>query len=103
MLYPKSKPSSANVRYGSKTPGKRELLTQTLPACLRFPSLIVESQVVTPTLSRDYFRVDNKFRVSCVQWCGEQKPEGTPGRWDSYSFAETFGVSNRVGVAVLYS
>jgi hypothetical protein len=32
-----------------------------------------------------------------------KKPEGTPGRWDSYSFAETFGVSNRVGVAVLYS
>ena len=103
MLYPTSKPSSANARYGSKTPVKRGVLTQTLPACLRFHSLIVESKVVTPTLSRDYFRVDNKLRVSCVQWCGEQKPEGTPGRWDSYSFAETFGVSNRVGVAVLYS
>jgi hypothetical protein len=21
---------------------------------------------------------DNKFRVSCVQWRGEQKPQGTP-------------------------
>jgi hypothetical protein len=90
-------------RYGSKTPVKREVLTQTLPACLRFHSLIVESKVVTPTISRDYFRVDNKLRVSCVQWCGEQKQEGTPGRWDSYSFAETFTGSNLVGVAVLYS
>jgi hypothetical protein len=89
--------------YGSKTPVKREVLTQTPTACLRFQSLIVESKVVTSTPSRDYFRVDNKLRVSCVQWCGEQKSEGTPGRWDSYSFAETFSVSNHVGVAVLYS
>jgi hypothetical protein len=103
MLCPTPKPSSANVRYDSKTPGKGGVLTHTLPACLRFHSLIVESQVVTPTLSRDYFSVDNKLRVSCVQWYGEQKSEGTPGRWDSYSFAEAFGVSNRVGVAVLYS
>src|SRR5882762_4933171 len=73
MLYPTSRPSSANVRYGSKTPVKREVLTQTPTACLRFHSLIVESKVVTPILSRDYFRVDNKLRVSCVQWCGEQK------------------------------
>src|ERR1700687_6187848 len=78
MLCPTPKPSSANVRYDSKTPGKGGVLTHTLPACLRFHSLIVESQVVTPTLSRDYFSVDNKLRVSCVQWYGEQKSEGTP-------------------------
>jgi hypothetical protein len=71
MLYPTSKPSSANVRYRSKTPRKRELLTQTLRACLRFHSLIVELKVVTPILSWDYFFVDNKIRVSCVQWSGE--------------------------------
>ncbi len=86
MLYPTSKPSSASVRYGSKTPVRREVLTQTLPACLRLHSLIVESQVVTPTFSWDYFSVDNKIRVSCVQWSGEQKSEGNPGHWDSYRF-----------------
>jgi hypothetical protein len=99
MLYPTSKPSRANVRYGSKTPVKREVLTHTPPACLRFHSLIVESKVVTPTLSRDYFRVDNKLRVSCVQWYGEQKPEGNPGHWDSYRFDQPLTGSNPTEVS----
>jgi len=95
MLYPTSKPSSANVvRYRSKTPRKKEVLTQTLRACLRLHSLIVESKVVTPTFSWDYFRVDNKIRVSCVQWSGEQKSEGNPGHWDSNRFDQPLTSSN---------
>ena len=70
------------------------MLTQTLPACLRLHSLIVESQVVTPTLNKDYFCVDNKIRVSCVQWSGEQKSEGNPGHWDSYRFDQPHTGSN---------
>jgi hypothetical protein len=45
--------------------------------------------------------VDNKFRVSCVQWGGEQKSQG-PGPSDSdCSSASQFG-SNLREVAVLY-
>ena len=79
---------------GVKTPGKKEVLTQTLRACLRLHSLIVESKVVTPTFSWDYFRVDNKIRVSCVQWSGEQKSEGNPGHWDSNRFDQPLTSSN---------
>jgi len=78
------------------------VLTQALPSRLPFHSLVVESQVVMSTLHGDDSRGYNKLRVSCVQWSGEQKSEGTPGHWDSNSFAETFAVSNAVGAAVLY-
>ncbi len=75
---------------GVKTRGETEVLTGALPSWFPFHTLIAESQVDTPTFNRDYFRVDNRIGVSCVQWCEEQKPEGTPAHWDSYSFAGTF-------------
>jgi hypothetical protein len=103
MLYPTFKPSRANTRYGSKTGGKREVLTGALPPWLPFHGLIVESQVVTPTLNWDYFIDDTRIGVSCVQGYVEAEPEGTPAHWDSYSFAEPFAGSNAAGVAVLYS
>ena len=103
MLYPTFKPSRANVRYGSKTRRKGGVLTGALPSWYPFHALIVESQVVTPALNRDYFSDDTRIRVSCVQGYGEQEPEGTPAHWDSYSFAEPFAGSNAAGVAVLYS
>jgi hypothetical protein len=99
MLYPTFKPSRANVRYRSKTRGKREVLTEVPPS----HTLVAESQVVTPALNWDYFRDDTRIGVSCVQWCEKQKQEGTPAHWDSYSFAEPFAGSNAAGIAVLYS
>jgi hypothetical protein len=103
MLYPTFKPSSAKVRYRSKTRGKREVLTEVPPSWFPFHTLVAESQVVTPALNWDYFRDDTRIGVSCVQWCEEQKPEGTPVHWDSYSFAEPLAGSNAAGIAVLYS
>src|ERR1700731_3566255 len=104
MLYPTSKPASANVvRYRSETPGKKEVLTQTLRACLRLHSLIVESKVVTPTFSWDYFRVDNKIRVSCVQWSGEQKSEGTPAIGTVIASTSRSPAATPGKLAVLYS
>jgi hypothetical protein len=104
MLYPTSKPSSANVvRYRSKTPGKKEVLTQTFRACLRLHSLIVESKVVTPTFSWDYFRVDNKIRVSCVQWSGEQKSEGNPAIGTVIASTSRSPAATPGKLAVLYS
>jgi len=103
MLYPTFKPSRANVRCGSKTRGKREVLTGALPTWFPFHTLVAESQVVTPTLNRDYFGDGTRIGVSCVQRYVEREPEGTPAHWDSYSFAEPFAGSNAAGVAVLYS
>ena len=103
MLYPTFKPWSAYVRYRSKTRRNREVLTGALPSWFPFHTLIAESQVVTPTLNRDYFSDDTRIGVSCVQWYVEAEPEGTPAHWDSYSFAEPFAGSNAAQVAVLYS
>ena len=103
MLYPTFKPSRVNARYGSKTRGNREVLTGTLPSWFPFHRLIAESQVVTPTLNRDYFSNDTRIGVSCVQGYVEREPEGTPAHWDSYSFAEPLAGSNAAGVGVLYS
>jgi hypothetical protein len=103
MLYPTSRPSSANVRHRSKTPGKKEVLTQALRACLRFYSLIVELKVVTPTLKGDYFCVDNKIRVSCVQWSGEQKSEGTPAIGTVIASTSRAPAATPGKLAVLYS
>src|SRR3982074_3351096 len=100
---PTIRPSRANVRYGSKTRGKREVLTEVTPSWFPFNTLVAESQVVTPALNWDYFRDDTRFGFWCVQWCEEQKPEGTPAHWDSYSFAEPLAGSNAAGIAVLYS
>jgi hypothetical protein len=102
MLYPTVKPSSADERYGDKDAEEQPIVNKGSSVTVRFHSLSIESQVFTPTLNWAYSGVDNKFRVSCVQWYGEQKSEGTPGHWDSYCFAETFAGSNPVGVAVLY-
>jgi hypothetical protein len=102
MLYPTVKPSSADERYRDKDERKETVVNKGALSSVRFHSLTIESQVFTPTLNWDYSGVDNKFRVSCVQWYGEQKSEGTPGQWDSYCFAETFARSNPVGAAVLY-
>jgi len=101
MLDPTFKPSRANTLYGRKTQAKREVLTA-FSEHLLFPGLAIESQAVMPTLNRDYSSVDNSFRVSCVQWCGEQKSEGTPGLWDSYCLADSIAISNPVELAVLY-
>ena len=79
------------------------MLTEVPPSWFPFHTLVAESQVVTQALNRDYFRDDTRIGVSCVQWCEEQKPEGTPVHWDSYSFAEPFAGSNAAQVAVLYS
>jgi hypothetical protein len=79
------------------------VLTRMLPACLRFHSLIVESQVVTPTPSRDYFRVDNKIRVSCVKWYGEQKSEGNPAIGTVIASTSRLPAATPGKLAVLYS
>src|SRR5260370_7256108 len=102
MLYPTFKPSSAKVRCRSKTRGKREVLTEVPPSWFPFHTLVAESQVVTSALNWDYFRDDTRIGVSCVQWCEEQKPEGTPAHWDSYSFAEPFAGTNSPEIPALY-
>ena len=102
MLYPTFEPSSANERYGDKDAREETTVNKGALFTVRFHSLTIESQVFTAPLNRGYSGVDNKFRVSCVQWYGEQKSEGTPGHWDSYCFAETLAGSNPVGRAVLY-
>ena len=84
-----------------KTSGEAEVLTTAPLTRFLFPGLIVESQVFRLTSKGYICRLDNKFRVCCVQWYGEQKSEG-PGQWDSYWLAESIDISNPVELAVLY-
>src|SRR6267143_3005312 len=102
MLYPTVMPSRASARCGNKDARKETIVNKGFSITVRFHSLTIESQVFTAPLNRGYSGVDNKFRVSCVQWYGEQKSEGTPGHWDSYCFAESFTGCNATVVAVLY-
>jgi len=72
MLYLAFKVLRAKAAYGTKTPSEGEVLTAALPSWFPYRGLILEIPMVAPTPNRYSFGVDNKFRVSCVQWYGEQ-------------------------------
>jgi hypothetical protein len=78
------------------------VLTEAYSFLFPFRGLLLESPALTPTLKGVFGSINNKFRVSYVQWYGAQKSEGTPGHRDSYCLAEPLAASNSVGVAVLY-
>ncbi len=102
MPHPTSKPPKANDRSSCKTWGGGRVLTRAhgdseLPGC----RLALRSQSLTGS-GKNLALFDNNFGVSCVQWSGEQKPQGTPGLSDSdRSSASEFGC-NLIDLAVLY-